>query len=132
MSEAALRERIDYLEAEVDRLNRLIGASVSAERIAEVRRRLKISPGMARLLMVLLSGPPGKLWHRDALFHGYCGTSVDQPDIHAHQCPLVSLWPAMHATAPRMSSSRTGVAASPNQTMPITTVPSAPIPVHTA
>lgn len=79
--EAAHRERIDYLEAEVDRLNRIIGAAATDEQIAVVRQRLGIASGPARVLLTLLSGAPGRIVSREALLNGYCGQKIDQPDI---------------------------------------------------
>lgn len=81
MSEAALRERIDYLEAEVDRLNRLLGADAAEERVALVRTRLGVMRSVARILLVLMGGA-GKVVSREALLNGYCGDKLDPPDIH--------------------------------------------------
>lgn len=81
MSEAALRERIDYLEAEVDRLNRLIGASDADAQVAAIRDRLGMKASAARVLKVLLSGSPGKAWNKEALHNAYCAGRLDQPDI---------------------------------------------------
>ena len=64
--------------------------------------------------------------------HGFLDP-VEQAAIDRHrQCPLVSFNPAMQATTPRISSSRGRLAGSPNHTMPAITVPSAPMPPHTA
>ena len=79
--EAAHRERIDYLEAEVDRLNRIIGAAATDEQIAVVRRRLGIFTGPARVLLILLSGGAGRILSKEALLNGYCGHKMDQPGI---------------------------------------------------
>ena len=52
--------------------------------------------------------------------------------LDADHLPDVILRPIAHAISPAISSKRMAVAGSPNQTMPIATVPTAPIPVQIA
>jgi two-component system cell cycle response regulator CtrA len=94
MSEAALRERIDYLEAEVDRLNRLLGATASDEQIELVRSNFGVTRGLARILLVLATST-AKVVTREALLNGYCGEKLDQPDIQTMDVMVCKLRPAL-------------------------------------
>lgn len=56
MSEAALRERIEYLEAENANLRSELGRVQSDELLTAARRAFDIRPQQARLLLALMDG----------------------------------------------------------------------------
>lgn len=78
MNEAALRERVEYLEAENAELKRQLRIGVSDETIQKMRKVLRIRPLACRILWVLMDGRPRSY---DMLFHAIYADRVDPPDV---------------------------------------------------
>lgn len=56
MNEAALRDRVEYLEAENANLRAELGYAQTEEQITKARRAFKIAPQQAKLLIALKDG----------------------------------------------------------------------------
>lgn len=79
-TEAALRERIEYLEAEVANLRDELGVVQTNEQIAAARRCFRIMPQQAKLLLALMSGRQRSY---DALRSVLWGDIDDSPETNA-------------------------------------------------
>lgn len=77
MSEAQLRDRIEYLEAENAELRRQMRMDPASHFIGVCRSELKLMPSTARLLWVLWDC---KEHTNENLFHALFGDRLDQPD----------------------------------------------------
>lgn len=88
MSEAQLRDRIEYLEAENANLRDELGYRQADEQIVAARRAFRIPPQQAKLLLALLDGRQRSY---DALRTVLWGDPSDAPDsnvLSAHICGL--------------------------------------------
>lgn len=79
-TETALRERIEYLEAEVANLRDELGVVQTNEQIAAARRCFRIMPQQAKLLLALMSGRQRSY---DALRSILWGDVDDSPETNA-------------------------------------------------
>lgn len=84
MNEAQMRDRIEYLEAEVANLRDELGLVQSDELVNAARRVFRIAPQQAKLLVALMDGRQRS--HR-SLIATLWGELHDEPDsnaLHVH------------------------------------------------
>lgn len=88
MSEAQLRDRIEYLEAENANLRQELGMVQPEERLTAARRALRIPPQQARLLLTLLDGRQRSY---DSLRAILWGDVDESPETNALQVHIAML-----------------------------------------
>ena len=88
MSEAKLRERIEYLEAENANLRQELGMVQPEERLTAARRAFRIPPQQAKLLLTLLDGRQRSY---DSLRAVLWGDVDESPETNALQVHIAML-----------------------------------------
>jgi Response regulators consisting of a CheY-like receiver domain and a winged-helix DNA-binding domain len=91
-TEAQLRDRIEYLEAEIANLRDELGFARSAEQVTAVRRCFRISPMQAKLLVALMDGRQRSY---DALRQALWDSVDDCPETNSLQVQIAHLRKAL-------------------------------------
>lgn len=78
MNEAALRDRVEYLEAENAELKRLLRTDPSVEFVTAAKKVFAVRPQAVRILWVLWDC---KSKSKDVVFNALWGESLDPADI---------------------------------------------------
>lgn len=78
MSEAQLRDRIEYLEAEVANLRTQLRLDHDGAALAAARQAFGMEPGPVKIMLQLLDG---RQHSKDSLFNALYVDRIDQPEL---------------------------------------------------